>query len=490
MIKRARGHFLGHPQPARVEEQLAIRLLVAPLVRRPALDVAPLGGIERDPQLLRHGAPARIAWAPDNLGRSCRRIQVELGHRVGPGVVVHGAADLVGPHHVQNLVAIRRLVIPDAAHPVVRGGAKHRQPARAQPVTVARPEVVLPLRQGDAGVDVPAPRELAGDGLLATLRRLPGVVRAAKPLLARVLHRGGKRAIAVFDDRAGQFRILGHQGGENPHIGVPEDMPLIDAAGEPHRRHAVGAPLAHARQEVVAKGVHHLLRGRVTLDDDVARPQPLPRLGVLAEDGVEARAGGRFGALARCRLRIGRVAHRADPHIPRQHPALPGCKLDFARKRGRGAIGLTIHQGNRAAFGRGHRIQRDAGLPGRRQRHLNHAQMRIMPRREEGDLHLGPRLAAPDVARHQDATAQIKALLVGAGLGGGDALAVNAEFRRRPCRTRGKALVHIIPGDERRKLLLAVESQTLLRGVHPQVAIAQIGARLSKLLYGEQPGVL
>src|SRR6185312_9897073 len=85
------------------------------------------------------------------------------GDGIGEGVVRHVVVGLVGRRDVVDLVAVVRLVVGDAAGPERGNALQHGPRMRFQPCLVTRRQVVLPLRDGDVGVDVDLAVDLPGE---------------------------------------------------------------------------------------------------------------------------------------------------------------------------------------------------------------------------------------------------------------------------------------------------------------------------------------
>ena len=197
-----------------------------------------------------------------------------------------------------DLVAVPACHPGRAAGPEIRHVADHRPAVAGQPLAVAGGQVVLPLRDGDVGVDVDlALAEHVGHvrRLLAAVLRigLPREHRAAQAACLRARFGGRQGARAEHHQRFRPLRMQQQQRGKDPGIAVPEHVAGV--AG----RHAAGSGRpggvgGGVGQQVVKVGVDDLLRLRIAVDADVRCPQFAPGIAVRVEQALEAgRARGR-----------------------------------------------------------------------------------------------------------------------------------------------------------------------------------------------------
>ena len=133
-----------------------------------------------------------------------------------------------------DFVAIVCTVEADAARPEFRDAADHRPAVFLEPCLVAGREPVLPLRDGDVGVDVHFAIHLVGE-----VRRMvdagfrigfPRIHRAARVELLRARARRFDRAMAEHHDRFRALRMQQQQRGEHHHIPGPADRPAPEVA--------------------------------------------------------------------------------------------------------------------------------------------------------------------------------------------------------------------------------------------------------------------
>ena len=184
-----------------------------------------------------------------------------------------------------NVVTARTRIEARPARPEVGGRGQHRVPVARQPCGVARREIVLPLGECNVPGDVIlVQRILPGEArrrFVAQLVRFPGIHRAAVAVAGRIAARRAERPVAEHDHRLGEARMQYQQRRKHPGVGIPEHVPVVARAREPHRRDTRVRAFAHAREQVEEHCVDHPLQLGIPLQHHVRLPQAVPRGHVL-----------------------------------------------------------------------------------------------------------------------------------------------------------------------------------------------------------------
>ncbi len=236
----------------------------------------------------------------DPVGDDGRIAQVSLRHAIGVVVVVDQGGVFVRTGYFVNAEsAIATWIEVADVKPYARCLKQHFRATRQQETLIAARIDIQPNRPGDCGVDVVLRRTAGEIGrAFVTADRAPWVQGAARMVhFTRVQACAVKRAVAVFEHPAYQFRRHAHHGRQHERLGIPEVMPFIAFAGQSLGGDTAATVTAGRLIDVEQVQAQCQLGFRVAHDGQIGfAPEALERARLLLRQAVVA---GRYRLLQR-----------------------------------------------------------------------------------------------------------------------------------------------------------------------------------------------